>query len=101
MGASAYRWFQDGCCECVGQNCINYGINECRCMECSYGDDGDVDESELSDEELQMLLKKEEEEIEEKREEYISECVAEVVISDLQKAAESGQVVIESDDYIL
>lgn len=30
MGASSYRWFHDGCCECVGQNCINYGINESR-----------------------------------------------------------------------
>lgn len=25
MGASAFRWFHDGCCECIGPNCINYG----------------------------------------------------------------------------
>ena len=34
MGASSYRWFHDGCCECVGPNCINYGINESRCSNC-------------------------------------------------------------------
>ena len=34
MGASSYRWFHDGCCECVGQNCVNYGINESRCLKC-------------------------------------------------------------------
>eukprot|EP00493_Phyllostaurus_siculus_P010647 UN10793 len=22
MGASSYRWFHDGCCECVGSQCI-------------------------------------------------------------------------------
>lgn len=30
MGASSYRWFHDGCCECIGDKCINYGINESR-----------------------------------------------------------------------
>lgn len=30
MGASSYRWFHDGCCECVGFTCVNYGINESR-----------------------------------------------------------------------
>lgn len=30
MGASSYRWFHDGCCECVGFTCLNYGINESR-----------------------------------------------------------------------
>ncbi|KAF4519133.1 hypothetical protein B566_EDAN007406 [Ephemera danica] len=30
MGASSYRWFHDGCCECIGNTCINYGINESR-----------------------------------------------------------------------
>ncbi|KAK6628749.1 hypothetical protein RUM43_002565 [Polyplax serrata] len=33
-GASKYRWFHDGCCECIGHTCINYGINESRCMKC-------------------------------------------------------------------
>ena len=39
MGASSYRWFHDGCCECVGHTCINYGINESRCLECPGPDD--------------------------------------------------------------
>lgn len=30
MGASSFRWFHNGCCECVGSDCINYGINESR-----------------------------------------------------------------------
>lgn len=28
------RWFHDGCCECVGSTCLNYGINESRCTTC-------------------------------------------------------------------
>jgi len=35
MGASSYRWFHDGCCECIGNYCINYGVNESRCLKCS------------------------------------------------------------------
>lgn len=34
MGAASFRWFHDGCCECVGGTCINYGINESRCSKC-------------------------------------------------------------------
>ncbi|XP_037933115.1 protein twisted gastrulation-like [Teleopsis dalmanni] len=34
MGANSYRWFHDGCCECVGAHCFNYGINESRCASC-------------------------------------------------------------------
>lgn len=37
MGASSYRWFHDGCCECVGFTCLNYGINESRCLDCPPG----------------------------------------------------------------
>lgn len=33
------RWFHDGCCECVGHTCINYGINESRCLECPGEED--------------------------------------------------------------
>ena len=28
------RWFHDGCCECIAHTCINYGINESRCLQC-------------------------------------------------------------------
>lgn len=34
VGANSYRWFHDGCCECVGNVCTNYGINESRCLDC-------------------------------------------------------------------
>ncbi|KAI1285223.1 Protein twisted gastrulation [Halotydeus destructor] len=44
MGASSYRWFHDGCCQCVGANCVNYGINESRCLECTYGETGEDSE---------------------------------------------------------
>lgn len=36
---SLIRWFHDGCCECVGHTCINYGINESRCLECPGEED--------------------------------------------------------------
>lgn len=38
-GAAAYRWFFDGCCECVGSTCINYGVNESRCIQCPMVDE--------------------------------------------------------------
>uniref|UniRef100_A0A2P2I4N9 Protein twisted gastrulation-like n=2 Tax=Hirondellea gigas TaxID=1518452 RepID=A0A2P2I4N9_9CRUS len=40
-GAASYRYFFDGCCECVGHTCLNYGINESRCSVCSRPDDDD------------------------------------------------------------
>ncbi|XP_074042811.1 protein twisted gastrulation [Leptinotarsa decemlineata] len=49
MGASSYRWFHDGCCECVGQYCINYGINEGRCRACSQGEGSQEEEPEEDD----------------------------------------------------
>lgn len=50
MGASSYRWFHDGCCECVGQTCINYGINDSRCRECPENKDQDLDDIPNEDE---------------------------------------------------
>nr|CAD7399322.1 unnamed protein product [Timema cristinae] len=44
-GATSYRWFHDGCCECIGQECINYGIDESRCLNCPENDD-ELDEDE-------------------------------------------------------
>lgn len=59
MGASSYRWFHDGCCECVGGSCIKYGNDESRylflfifyilvfhyrflrCLKCPNSDDSD------------------------------------------------------------
>ncbi|KAF2901673.1 hypothetical protein ILUMI_04516 [Ignelater luminosus] len=51
MGASSYRWFHDGCCECVGDTCINYGINESRCRKCSLKDEIAEDYA-MSDDEI-------------------------------------------------
>ena len=48
MGASSYRWFHDGCCECVGENCLNYGINESRCLQCPLKEGSENEESEMS-----------------------------------------------------
>ncbi|XP_076059894.1 protein twisted gastrulation-like [Oratosquilla oratoria] len=44
MGAQSYRWFYDGCCECVGSTCINYGLNESRCIQCPEEIDEEYDE---------------------------------------------------------
>lgn len=62
MGATSYRWFHDGCCECIGDTCINYGINESRCIHCPLDkeedelkdqyDDYGQDEDDLADDEI-------------------------------------------------
>ncbi|CAH0546814.1 unnamed protein product [Brassicogethes aeneus] len=44
MGASSYRWFHDGCCECIGDKCVNYGIPESRCSDCPIKDEQVIDE---------------------------------------------------------
>lgn len=36
-----HRWFFDGCCECVGSTCINYGLKDSRCSQCP--DTKDID----------------------------------------------------------
>ena len=41
MGASSYRWFHDGCCQCVGPKCADYGISESRCRMCPLHESGD------------------------------------------------------------
>lgn len=34
-----HRWFHDGCCECVGSTCLNYGLHEGRCQQCPISKD--------------------------------------------------------------
>lgn len=34
MGSASYRWFHNGCCECVSKNCVNYGIDRGQCAQC-------------------------------------------------------------------
>ncbi|XP_023217070.1 twisted gastrulation protein homolog 1-A-like isoform X2 [Centruroides sculpturatus] len=43
MGSSSCRWFHDGCCECIGSTCLNYGMNEGRCLECPKEFDSEDD----------------------------------------------------------
>uniref|UniRef100_F6WF92 Twisted gastrulation protein homolog 1-like n=1 Tax=Ciona intestinalis TaxID=7719 RepID=F6WF92_CIOIN len=33
-GALSYRWFHNGCCQCVGFNCLNYGSTQPQCTDC-------------------------------------------------------------------
>ncbi|KAL7031238.1 hypothetical protein ACKWTF_006942 [Chironomus riparius] len=47
MGANAYRWFLDGCCECVGSTCPHHGIEESRCSECPESKIGDGNNNHL------------------------------------------------------
>jgi len=69
MGASSYRWFHDGCCECVGSQCINYGINQSRCSDCPLLDEEDEEMERLINmdfkefEELENELEKEKSEV--------------------------------------
>ncbi len=47
MGAAKYRWFHDyGCCQCVGNTCINYGMPEPQCLKCPSPDD--IEEADLA-----------------------------------------------------
>lgn len=41
MGASSYRWFHDGCCQCVGPRCLNYGVSESKCRMCPLKQTGE------------------------------------------------------------
>ncbi|XP_037823055.1 protein twisted gastrulation isoform X1 [Lucilia sericata] len=52
-GASSYRWFHDGCCECVGSTCINYGVNESRCRNCPESKDLGEEFDDALDEDMQ------------------------------------------------
>ncbi len=38
-GAAKYRWFPNGCCECVDAACQGYGSDESRCHICHAGED--------------------------------------------------------------
>lgn len=38
-GASSYRWFHSGCCECIGSNCPVHGLKKNRCRFCPKEND--------------------------------------------------------------
>ncbi|XP_026320912.1 protein twisted gastrulation-like [Hyposmocoma kahamanoa] len=48
MGATSLRWFHDGCCECIGDKCLLYGINENKCLACP-GNGKSIVENDLDD----------------------------------------------------
>lgn len=54
MGSASYRWFHDGCCECIGETCINYGINESRCLKCPMVDDEEEFDYSIPDDEMEF-----------------------------------------------
>lgn len=40
MGAGRFRWFHDqGCCQCISSECLDYGIDESLCLKCSGKED--------------------------------------------------------------
>ncbi|XP_053324127.1 twisted gastrulation protein homolog 1-A-like [Spea bombifrons] len=34
VGSPRYRWFHNGCCQCVGPDCYGYGSKEAMCQQC-------------------------------------------------------------------
>ena len=62
MGATSYRWFDNGCCQCIGDSCVRYGIDQAKCRGSAFADidsennrDSDLEYLDLSDEELRQL----------------------------------------------
>ncbi|KAL3860143.1 hypothetical protein ACJMK2_010308 [Sinanodonta woodiana] len=50
MGAAKYRWFhEEGCCQCIGDACIDYGLNEAKCIKCPNSDNDVVEEDDYID----------------------------------------------------
>ncbi|XP_052818582.1 twisted gastrulation protein homolog 1-A-like [Mya arenaria] len=52
MGAAKYRWtHHEGCCQCIGDTCIDYGYNKPLCLQCRGDDNDQMTETELEQEE--------------------------------------------------
>ena len=48
MGSAKYRWFHDqGCCQCIGDTCIDYGLNDPQCLACKAEEEEDSEETEV------------------------------------------------------
>ena len=68
MGAAKYRWFQNaGCCQCIGDTCIDYGLNEPMCLLCK--DDAEEDDTQKNTAEMEIT--KEEKKIEQDTEDGV------------------------------
>ena len=64
MGATSYRWFDNGCCQCIGDSCVRYGIDQAKCRGGAFADlnsennqdmEADLEYLDLSEEELRQL----------------------------------------------
>ena len=67
MGATSYRWFDNGCCQCIGNSCVRYGVDQAMCRGGAFSDlnlgnndnnqepEADLNYMDLSDEELRQL----------------------------------------------
>ena len=60
MGAGSGRWFSEGCCECAGPECLDYGIDEPHCLGCTDEDDEEVDLVSMSEWDQMSDLEQEE-----------------------------------------
>ena len=50
MGAAKYRWFHDyGCCQCIGNTCLDYGISQPKCLKCPPPNELEQAELEITD----------------------------------------------------
>uniref|UniRef100_A0A1B6CSQ7 Protein twisted gastrulation n=1 Tax=Clastoptera arizonana TaxID=38151 RepID=A0A1B6CSQ7_9HEMI len=56
MGAVSYRWFHDGCCECIGDKCRDYGINESRCLQCPLKREVSDDEATYGEDDEALMM---------------------------------------------
>jgi hypothetical protein len=47
IGASGFRFFPDGCCQCFGNTCKDNGVDKTQCAKCPSDEEPDFDEEEL------------------------------------------------------
>jgi hypothetical protein len=47
MGASGYRFFDDGCCQCFGHTCKSNGSTERKCGKCPVDDELEFEDDEF------------------------------------------------------
>lgn len=92
MGASSYRWFHDGCCECIGATCLNYGMNESRCLQCP------PDKEDMTAEEQEVLDKDTSEKVEEDVSNFVEEADDDDVEDSVETTNDTVDALKEKDD---
>jgi len=59
MGAAKYRWtHHEGCCQCIGETCIDYGYNKPLCLLCRGDDNDQLVDTELVDDDEDEEIEK-------------------------------------------